>query len=278
MTQTAAVLTRTGAIQVELPAAEAELLPGVRWGAVDAFPSPAYFAFQVLARRLVGRPPQYSLGRTLAEEVGACLLGGHGIPGQVGIAAYQHLRRQGAFEPHRCATAQQLESWLREPIVVQGRRVQYRFAAQKAKYIAQAMALLKDAPNLTTGRALRDWLVNLPGVGLKTASWVARNWLHADDVAILDIHIMRVGQLAGLFPKSMTVERHYLLLEELFLQFSAALDVRPSELDAVIWYEMASSPASVRHVLNHLEGRRAQTKAKRPAPLPAQRQESLQLV
>lgn len=276
MTQTAAVLTRNGAIQVELPGADIELLPGVRWGAVEAFPTPAYFAFQVIARRLVGRPAQYSLGRTLAEEVGACLLGGHGIPGQVGIAAYEHLRSQGAFAAKASPSTEQLEAWLRQPIQVGKRLVHYRFAAQKARYLAQAMPMLHSAPTFTVGRHLRDWLLDVPGIGPKTASWIARNWLHADDVAILDIHIMRVGQLAGLFPRNLTVERHYLELEELFLKFSAALDVRPSELDAVIWYEMASSPASVRRVLDHLEGK-PEKPARRPNPSSAGRQQQLQL-
>ncbi len=276
MTQTAAVLTRTGAIQVELPSPDVELVPGVRWGAVEAFPTAAYFAFQVIARRLVGRPAQYSLGRTLAEEVGACLLGGHGIPGQVGVAAYEHLRSQGAFASAVSPSSEQLEAWLREPIRVSKRVVHYRFAAQKARYLAQALPMLHKAPTFTVGRHLRDWLLDVPGIGPKTASWIARNWLHADDVAILDIHIMRVGQLAGLFPQKLTVERHYLELEELFLKFSAALDVRPSELDAVIWYEMASSPASVRHVMEYLDGR-PHKPSRRATSSNAGRQQQLQL-
>lgn len=276
MTQTAAVLTRSGAIQVELPDPNVELLPGVRWGSVDAFPTPSYFVFQVIARRLVGRTPQYSLGRTLAEEVGACLLGGHGIPGQVGIAAYEHLRSKRAFTGAIIPSAKQLEAWLREPIQVGKRVLHYRFAAQKARYLAQALPMLQGVPTFTVGRHLRDWLLDVPGVGPKTASWIARNWLHADDVAILDIHIMRVGQLAGVFPKNFIVERHYLELEKLFLAFSAALDVRPSELDAVIWYEMASSPASVRQVMEHLEGR-SHNPSKRRTPTAAGRQQQLQL-
>jgi hypothetical protein len=77
--------------------------------------------------------------------------------------------------------------------------------------------------------------MSLPGIGPKTASWIARNWLDADDVAILDIHIMRVGQVIGLFPLEQTVERHYMALEERFLRFAELLDVRASELDAIIW-------------------------------------------
>ena len=76
MTQIAAIITRTGTIQVEIPSPETFLLEGVKWGSVDAFPTPAYWQYQVVARRLVGSPAAYKLGRTLAEEMAACLLGG----------------------------------------------------------------------------------------------------------------------------------------------------------------------------------------------------------
>ena len=133
------------------------------------------------------------------------------------------------------------------------RQVRYRFAAQKARFLAAALPEVQAPPAFETGRQLRDWLMKLSGVGPKTASWIARNWKDADDVAILDIHIMRIGQVLGLFPRELTVERHYLELEALFLQFSEALDVRASELDAVIWYEMASSPKAARAVIEQLD-------------------------
>lgn len=252
MTQTAAILTRCGSIQVELPDPHQKVLPNVPWGSVDAFPSPAYWLYQVVARRLYGRPAAYRLGRSLIEELAACLLGGHGIPATVGIAAFDRLRSRGAFDGQ--TTQAQLETWLREPLSVAGREIRYRFAAQKAKYLALALPAALEAPTNCAGRELRDWLLQLPGVGLKTASWVARNWLDSDDVAILDIHIVRVGQAIGLFPSEMTVEKNYLELEALFLQFGAALEVRPSELDAIIWHEMASSPATVRFLVQQLNG------------------------
>lgn len=258
MTQIAAILTRNGSIQLELPAANTELISGVRWGAVDAFPTPAYWSYQVLARRMIGRSANFRLGRTLAEEVGACLLGGHGIPAAIGLAAYERLRCQGAFADIP-PSEEQISTWLHEPLHIGSRRVKYRFASQKARYLAGALPLLLDAPIFKEGKALRDWLLRAPGIGLKTASWIARNWLSADDVAILDIHIMRVGQAIGLFPCALTVERHYLELEDLFLKFSKLLDVRASELDAVIWYEMASSPQTVRVLMEHLEARPSHT-------------------
>lgn len=274
MTQTAAILTRTGAIQIELPAPDALLMKNVRWGAVDAFPTPAYWQYQIFARRLVGRPAGYKLGRTLSEEVAACLLGGHGIPAKVGIAAYERLRTLGAFSASSSSEAQ-FEAWLREPLQVGQRQVRYRFAAQKARYLAASLPLVKTAPAFATGKQLRDWLVQLPGIGPKTASWIARNWMDADDVAILDIHIMRIGQAIGLFPRELTVERHYCELETLFLQFSQALDVRASELDAVVWYEMASSPAIAGFITDLLRGSPKSTKRQRQHPEKSQVQLAL---
>lgn len=100
----------------------------------------------------------------------------------------------------------------------------------------------------------------LPGVGYKTASWVARNWLDADDVAILDIHILRAGVVGGFLDSDLTVERNYEALEDQFLAFSTGLGVRASELDAVIWLEMASAPRSVQSALSSLPESRFKSK------------------
>jgi N-glycosylase/DNA lyase len=278
--QTAAVFVGRVAIQVELPPVEAEVLPGVAWGAVEAFPSPAYWAYQVLARRLIAQPVRYRLGRTLGEEVGACLLGGHGIPAAIGVAAFQKLKAAGVFA--RPTSEDELCGLLSEKVVLGDRMVGYRFAKQKAKYLSAALSRLSaETPPAETGRRLRDWLVEIPGIGYKTASWICRNWLDACDVAILDIHILRAGFLAGFFSPDLAVERDYLRLEEQFLAFSAAVGVKASELDAVIWLDMMSSPTTVaalmgghRHGVQPLPrppvGRRRQSQAepRRMTPTP----------
>lgn len=248
MTQSAAVFAGAAIVKVDLPDADTEALPGVRWGAIDAFPSPAYWAYQVLARRVCGSPARYRLGETLTQEVAACLLGGHGIPAKVGVAAFQRLKSLGVLRGK--PTEAGLLELLAQPLDIDGRLVKYRFARQKARYLSSALACLadQDAP-MASGKALRDWLMQLPGIGYKTASWVARNWLDADDVAILDIHILRAGALAGFLDSKLTVERHYLQLEGQFLNFSNAIGVRASELDAVIWYEMMSSPRTIAELM-----------------------------
>lgn len=247
--QLGAIFVDQVVFNVELPKADAEVIPGVKWGAIEAFPSPAYWAYQVYARRLTGDRINYKLGESLKEEVGACLLGGHGIPSSVGLAAFHHVKERGAFGDQP-PSEEALLGWLQEPLAVDGRLVKYRFAKQKSRYLYAALQKLSaESPPLASGKALRDWLLDIPGVGYKTASWIARNWLDADDVAILDIHILRAGLLGQFFESNLTVERNYLELEEQFIRFSKGLGVRASELDALMWLEMMSSLATVHSIM-----------------------------
>ncbi|ENW94084.1 hypothetical protein [Acinetobacter dispersus] len=237
-------------ISLEFPSPNCEVIPGVKWGAIETFLSPAYWAFQVYSQRLNGSKINYKLGATLKEEVAACLLGGHGIPSQVGISAYHHLKNQGVFSGVK-TSEQDIYNLLSEPIDVGGKKIKYRFARQKAKYLASAMDdLSQDIPTFKSGKELRNWLLNISGIGFKTASWIARNWLDADDVAILDIHILRAGILGGFFNKNLSVEKNYLELEEQFLFFSSGLGIKASELDAVIWLEMMSSSLTIHELIN----------------------------
>lgn len=246
--QTASVVLKYSVVQIELPSSEQPVLPGVLWGAVEAFPTPAYWAYQILARRIVGGRPQHRLGHTLQEEVAACLLGGHGIPAAVGLAAFYRLRNLGAFSGP--TTEADLLAMLQHPLQIQDRSVHYRFARRKAAYLHAALIRLSQStPPTETGSALRDWLLSTPGIGPKTASWIARNWLDADDVAILDIHILRAGALGGFLDPRLKVEKDYFKIEDQFLHFASAIGVRASELDAVIWHEMMSSPRTVSHLM-----------------------------
>ncbi|SEM10558.1 Thermostable 8-oxoguanine DNA glycosylase [Variovorax sp. YR750] len=251
MTQHAAIFLGHTAVHLELPSAANEVVAGVPWGAIDAFPTPAYWAFQVMARRVNGTSVRYRIGNTLAEEVAACLLGGHGISASIGLAAFRHLKQHGLLSLERGApTEADLLAKLSTPMELEGRSVLYRFAKQKARYLNAAFNRLVQEPAPTgTGRQLRDWLLPVQGIGPKTASWIARNWLDADDVAILDIHILRAGMLGGFFDQGLTVERDYLKLEQQFLAFARGLGVRASELDALMWLEMASSQTTVHELL-----------------------------
>jgi thermostable 8-oxoguanine DNA glycosylase len=250
--QLASVTVGSMAVCVELPDPDEEVIRNVRWGEVYAFPTPAYWAYQVITRRLTASSIRYKLGVTFRQELGACLLGGHGIPANVGIAAFKHLQQKGAFDGHT-PSAESLTEWLSEFLTVDGRAIRYRFAKQKGRYLHEALRRLDSEPvPMDSGRALRDWLLGCPGVGYKTASWIARNWLDANDVAILDIHVLRAGIFAGFFDPALTVDRDYLALESQFLAFSDGLGVRASELDAIIWHEMMSARLVVQDIVERL--------------------------
>lgn len=77
--------------------------------------------------------------------------------------------------------------------------------------------------------------MGLRGIGPKTASWIVRNHLGADDVAILDVHITRACVAAGVFPEDADPRRDYFGLETRFLAFCAAIDEPARRLDAIMW-------------------------------------------
>jgi N-glycosylase/DNA lyase len=75
------------------------------------------------------------------------------------------------------------------------------------------------------------------GIGLKTASWITRNWRDSDRVAVIDIHIQRAGQHIGLF-KNESPSKNYFEMEQRFLVFADILGARASELDTIMWSHM----------------------------------------
>jgi endonuclease III len=46
---------------------------------------------------------------------------------------------------------------------------------------------------------MRQLLLSIEGIGPKTASWIVRNVMGSDDVAIIDIHILRACTGMGVF-------------------------------------------------------------------------------
>jgi thermostable 8-oxoguanine DNA glycosylase len=185
----------------------------------------------------LGHLNAYRLGRTLQEEVAACLLGGYGMPAEIAVAAFERLRGEGAIASG--TRRETIEALLSAPLDVMGRQVRYRFAKQKAGYLAEALVVLEElGPLPASDRGFRDALLALPGVGPKTASWITRNLRASDQVAILDVHICRACEAARVFSPGSNPARAYFQLEARFIEFAAAIDVRASELDNLMWQTM----------------------------------------
>lgn len=223
----------------ELPGPDEHVLPGVFWGEHWNLFTPAYWVSQLWMGGLdiQSHSPYKALG-TLTEELVFCMLGGFGITVELATAAFNACRDAGLIAELN-TSADDWAAVLRQPVVVGTRSVHYRYPNQKAIYLADAMKFMQSGSiNMEGGRQLRDSLLQVKGVGPKTAGWVARNFLDADDVAILDIHIIRAGLLCDLFLPNQKVERDYFEMEAQYIQLSRAMDVRPAVLDCLIWDQM----------------------------------------
>ena len=206
-----------------------------RWGRADELGTAAFWVDQT------GRDPSWSqdkrLGANLAEELGACLLGGFGMPADICIAAFGRLRDAGVFAKAHSADRAEIERLLAEPLAVPGRArpVHYRFRKQRAGRLAACLTQIDAFEQVTDARCLRDALLSLPGVGPKTASWTARNHLGSDEVAVIDVHVRRAGVAAGFFDPWWQLPADYHLFEEAFVSVATLGQVRTSALDACVW-------------------------------------------
>lgn len=241
MTQTLRYWNNEEEIVRHFPAAEVEVMPGVRWGEPWTLFTPAYWLSQFWMNDLdkVLHSPYQARG-SLAEEVVFCLLGGFGITAELATAAFEACWEQNLIETME-SNAEVWNAVLLLPLSVNGKTQHYRYPNQKARFLAAAMKFLKEHPlEEASGLALRDSLLKIQGIGPKTAGWITRNYSDSDEVAILDIHIVRAGVLCGFFSSDERVEKDYFAMETRFLKFSQALGVRPAVLDCLIWDQMRS--------------------------------------
>ncbi|WP_425644418.1 hypothetical protein [Agrobacterium leguminum] len=215
-----------------------EILPGVKWGKPEWVPSPAYWA--AIANQVTEASHGFvSPSATLHEEVGFCLLGGYGVTAEMNHAFFEVLCDAGVFVPGARVPASVIEGLLRSNAIVDGRPRRYRFPRQKAARIEAALQKIEsDPPPVDDPVAFRNALLLVPGIGPKTASWIARNLLGADEVAILDIHVIRAGKLMGLFHGETKLPRDYFDMERRFLDLCKIMEIKASLLDAIIWGEM----------------------------------------
>lgn len=220
----------------DLPDPSDCVLPGIPWGAFDELLTPAYWAGQAWQHAMLGTYEDLSLGRSLAEEIAACLLGGFGMPAEMGLCAFDRLRSLGLLDG--TPDAQTLEMELSRPMVITGRSRTYRFPRQKARYLAESLRRLPQINQDSDDIDLRNELTHLPGIGLKTASWIVRNVRRSDAVAVIDVHILRACRGMGVFESGLSPARDYIALENSFLVFADALGTAPSILDGLMWSYM----------------------------------------
>lgn len=230
--------TDANSIEYTLPHQDNEVMPGIKWGDYCQLYTPAFWKYMYLYLAPSHEKNTHRLGENVIEEVIACLLGGYGIPSEMGLLAFKRLKDASLI--YQGVSFQEIENALSTPFIVNdNKQVKYRFANQKSKYI-HSFLQRDDLHSVDTSNdmAFRNWLLTIDGIGPKTASWVTRNWLQSENVAILDIHIIRACQIAGIFSKDSDVSKSYFTLEDSYIAFCNALEVRPSNMDAIIWNYM----------------------------------------
>lgn len=225
--------------QIEsFPTPNKEILPGIKWGCFSQLFTPAYWKLQYLMHNQNGDfIINFKLGENILEEVIACLLGGFGLKSEVGLAAFDRLKTRDLIKANTPFST--ILDSLNEPFKIQNKSIHYRFPNQKSKFISEFLSRhdLQSIP-LDNDIELRNWLLSISGIGPKTASWITRNYLGSERVAIIDIHIFRAFLVMGLFSKNYDIQRDYFKLEEIFLHFCKELKVQPSKMDALMWLQM----------------------------------------
>ena len=215
------------------PNANEDVLPGIKWGHFTQLYTPAFWKLQYILSDFSSFNISHKLACNIIEEIVMCILGGYGIPSEMGIIAFDRLKERGLI----CSKASYKDIYdaLSSPFdLVSGKQVTYRFFNQKSRYIYKFLSRndlisIPDSDDIL----LRDWLLSVDGIGLKTASWVTRNWLNSNNVAILDIHVLRAGKLTGFFESEVLSD--YLRQERQYLEFCNAINVEASNMDAIIW-------------------------------------------
>lgn len=216
-----------------------------QWGSRDVFwgeswehGTAAYWLEAARRAALAGASERHQLTGSLYDEVALCMLGGFGMPYELGLAAYTALHDKVLLlDPTPSEDA--IEEILLQPLPVANTTRRYRFPHQKARRLSAALRYLHATRTPEDPLEIRDWLMSAPGVGPKTASWIVRNRWPEAPVAIIDVHVLRAGVRAQVFPENARIASAYQQLEALFVAWAGVGGTRASDLDATIWAEEA---------------------------------------
>jgi N-glycosylase/DNA lyase len=234
----------------EMPDPDDLVMPGVCWGEPWTLFTPAYWLSQSWMTGLDKQTSSHhKAGGSLNEEIVFCMLGGNGVTAELATSAFEACRNSELITRLETSAAK-WTTVLQQPLPLNGRFRRYRYPHKKGRFLAGAMAFLRDhSLNADHGKELRDNLLQIKGIGPKTAGWIARNYLDTDEVAILDVHLLRAGLLCDLFSPSQQVQRDYFAMEGRFIEFCHALNVRPAILDCLIWDHMRATGETAQRAL-----------------------------
>ena len=178
-----------------------------------------------------------------------CLMGGFGITYEHGRSAAKVIWQLRPFseEWEDNALFEAISDALTQPqfgpVKLDGSLRRYRFPHRKASTIVKARNWLHcNGPlherllELSNCKERRRFLSDCPGIGFKTASWLLRNLGLGEDLATIDVHVLRALSEAGRIPNNIKLPRDYELVENAFLEWCNELDASPAAFDLFIWH------------------------------------------
>ena len=184
----------------------------------------------------------------IEDELLFCLLGGYGIAEEHGRSAWLTVRQLEPFSEfwrdddlcEKIITTLELPQF--EPRRADGSLRRYRFPKRKAAIIVEARRWVRSHKPLE--ECLLYWddpkdrrriLLGCPGLGLKTASWLLRNLGMGDELAVLDVHLVRALQDAKRIDNEIRLPRDYYAVEKAFLDWCHELNAPSAAFDLFIW-------------------------------------------
>ena len=199
----------------------------VSWGRHDEFGTAAFWVDKTITDGYADNYPTMDL---LTATVWGLLHGGP-IKAESGEAFLEPVMDLLRREP--TPTAEVIEVVLRTRIEGIGG---YRFPERAAGFIAAAVDRLRREPPPDDPALLRRYLLDLRGVGPKTAALIVSGATGGNaEVHVNDIWLRRALTSAGVFRRHWQVEHDYDRFEEAFLQYARHAGVMPGALDWCIW-------------------------------------------
>ena len=194
----------------------------------------------------------------LWHELVACILGST-VSFEHAQAAARHLDVEGLLGVADCLSNREqfelriieaLSSPIYPPVTRSGKGRRYRYPRLRANHIRRSAESIyqsgrsikyllrcsKDAPS-----ARMRIISTAVGIGPKQASLFLQNIGYADDLAILDVHVLRYMFLQGFLPRATIGTAHianYEKAEERLREYAEKMGMSVSRLDTAVWVVM----------------------------------------
>lgn len=196
--------------------------------------------------------------RILWYELVSCILGSR-VKFEISVLAAERLEQSGLLEPgthqdnydsYEAKIYQVLMGASETDLTRANHRVKYPFPRLRANHIRRSaenvygqnqslQILLKSSASASEARNRLTAVI--VGCGPKQASLFLRNVGFSDNVAILDVHVLRYMMLLGLASKSeigVQKIRQYITLENILQEYAKKMKTKLSVLDTAIWVVM----------------------------------------